>query len=170
MRNNRRLLLKSGIALSLTGYALPKEWTQPFVKAVVIPVHAQTSGGPATQCNLGFITEPVSEPIVITISGVEVRGPIVGNLTANVFDVTQTSSLGLCSNNVDELTETIEFSGTLDSTQNTIAGDLVIRQFCAGVLACEQITAYTVTQSVISAQNDGEYQGTLSGTLRCCQV
>ena len=174
MSNSRRKLLQNSLALSLVGSFLPTNWTKPVINTVILPVHAMTSDEtpdetPDEGCSSGFIEEPVSEAILITITGSEVSGPIVATLGNSTFAGSETLSLGMCANNVDELTETIEFSGSLDSSTNTITGDIVIRQFCSGALACEQITSYTVTQTVISDEDDGEYQGMLIGTLTCCQ-
>ena len=168
MNQTKRKFLKSGAALSLVAVALPDKWATPVLKTVLLPAHAQTSAAPS-QCRTGFIEAPVNESILITVTGTEVSGPIMANLIGAQFASVQTSSQGLCSNNVDELSETIEFSGEFDAAQNSISGDIVIRQFCSGVLACEQITTYTVIQTVVSSTNDGEYQGTLVGTLNCCQ-
>ena len=170
MNNSKRTLLKSSSALGLLALTLPEKWAKPVVNSVLLPVHAMMSEmPPSAECSLGFVVEPVSEPITITVTGNELSGPIAATLDGNSFNSTQTLELGLCSNNVDVLSETVEFSGTLDSAQNSIVGDVVIRQFCAGVLACEQITSYTVVQSTILTNDDGEYQGTLVGTLNCCQ-
>lgn len=165
MSLNRRKIVLSAIVGGAGLASLPKRWSQPIVNTVILPVHAQTSDS----CS-GFEVEPIDQPIDITVTETEVRGPIVASLEASgVFNDTQTLSGGSC-NNGSAFTQEVSFSGTVDSASNEITGDLLIRQFCGLDLFCEQISTFTAQQiPVNSASNLGTYQGRVTGTQTCCQ-
>lgn len=151
--------------LGVTALALPTRWQSPLINSVIVPAHAQTSF-PAS-CS-GFETEPVSEPISITVSDTEIRGPVVVARAGNQFSTTVTNNAGTCSDS-SARTEVIEFSGTIDSATNTITGEFNVTQFCGDALACEQLTTYTATQvTPVPGDDLGDYQGQVNGTLRCC--
>lgn len=162
----RKLMILIGIGVT-GSLALPSQWSKPIINAVLTPVHAQMSPEPEG-CS-GFTTEPVNEPISISISDTEITGPFVLNRpNGNSFSDRQISVTGTCQDGQD-LVQEVEFNGIIDSGNNQITGDLIIRETCGSDLVCEQITSYTVTQTVESNTTDnGEYDGTLIGTLRCC--
>ena len=165
MKTNKRQALA---ILGSVGVAslLSRGWHQPLINSVVLPAHAQTSFG--SECS-GVEVESVDQAISITVTDTEVRGPIVVIRNGLDFIGEQTSIVGQCGPNKDDLIQTVTFSGTIDSVQNSISGEFNVRQVCAGELACEQLTTYVVNQVPAVTNNDlGEYQGRVIGTLECC--
>jgi len=162
MRLNRRNVLLSMFASGAGLASLPQRWTKPLVNAVVAPAHAQTS------CS-GFEVEPIDQPIDITLTADEVRGPIIANRDGSAsFNDTQTLTNGTC-NNGAAFSQEVTFSGTIDLANNQITGDLLIRQFCGDDLFCEQVSTYTAQQMPADASTElGTYQGRVIGTQTCC--
>lgn len=163
-RSLKQLALTSGVLL-----ALPMQWKRPVVNQIMLPAHAQTSTPPGDQDCSAYQTEPVSEPISITLTDTEARGPIVvPRVGASSFDGDDSSVIDSCRNNQD-LSQEVEFSGAIDVATKQLTGDLVIRQFCGSLLVCEQIATFAADQDDSSAPNElGDYSGTLTGTIRCC--
>jgi hypothetical protein len=166
MINSKRKSLQLILTIGGVAAALPSGWRKPIVDSIVLPAHAQTSF--AADCS-GIDTEPVDEPISLTVTATEIRGPIVGPRNGATFAITENNVIGSCNNSSDR-TEIIELSGTIDSAQNSISGDFIVREFCGDVLACEQITQYTATQVIpVNGDDLGEYTGRVVGTLSCCR-
>jgi len=162
MSQKRRKVLLSMVAGGSGLAALPQRWSRPLIDSVIIPAHAQTT------CS-GFEVEPIDQPIDITLTAAEVRGPIiVGRDGSGVFSDTQTLINGTCTNDA-AFSQEVTFSGTIDSANNEIVGDLLIRQFCGDDLFCEQVSTYTAQQNPVDAMSDlGTYQGRVVGTQTCC--
>lgn len=153
------------LALATAGAAapyLPKTWTKPIVNAVLTPAHAQTS------CS-GFTTTAVNEALTLTVTATEVQGPIVvARGSGGAFSGRSDARIDEC-RDAQDLNVDIQFSGVIDSANNRITGDLIIVQRCGSDLVCEQITTYAVTQDPINSSSDiGDYSGSLTGSLRCC--
>lgn len=149
----------------LKGVGLGAIWSTPVVRAVSLPAHAQTS---AESCS-NLDVETVNEPISITVSAADVRGPAVATRSGQTFEVMFESTAGLCADGVTPLRNMIEFSGTIDAMRGTISGTFNTRQFCGTELACEQLATFTATQTPIGSISDvGDYEGQVTGTLRCC--
>ena len=172
MNKSKRQTLISILALGSVHTALPGKWVNPLVKVIVLPAHAMTStetGDPGSSNCSGFDTQAVDEPISITVTEAEIRGPIVVPLEGNSFSGEQSSSAGLCGPDNEELTQVVTFNGVIDSIANQITGEFNVIQFCGDALACEQITSFTASQNPVVSDSDlGEYQGQVIGTLRCC--
>lgn len=159
---------KSLLLLAGTGAAvsLDSQWVKPVVNCIVLPAHAATSTGVCSS----FLTETVSGVITIEVSDTQVIGPLVANRNGNAFSLTVdqvVNPIGLSINEVDQRTV---FSGSIDASTNQVNGELSVLQTCDGQLVCEQLTTFSVTLIGAPAANAiGQYQGQLSGTLRCCQ-
>ena len=167
MRQSRRQSIKLLASLGVISGSLPQEWSKPLVKAVILPAHGQTSSDPDS-CSDEDVQQ-LDEPIAITVSATEVRGPVVAPLTGNSFFVEETIDQGMCAGNTLSQTQTTEFSGQIDSTNNQITGDFLIRQFCGTTMICEQIAAFTANQVTPVTNDDlGDYTGQVTGTLTCC--
>jgi hypothetical protein len=165
MKSNKRQALAILGSLAASSL-LTRSWYQPIINSVVLPAHAQTSF--ASECS-GVEVEPVDQPISITVTDTEIRGPIVVVRNGLDFVGEQTSIVGQCGPNNDDLIQTVTLSGTIDSALNSISGEFDVRQVCAGELACEQITTYVANQQpAINGDDLGEYQGRVVGTLECC--
>jgi len=158
--SQRRDAIKGIAVATIIFTTLPKQWTKPLLNTVVLPAHAQTS------CS-GFTTTSVNESLTLVVTDTTVSGPIVATRTANTFNQTDTTNLESCRDN-NTLSVTVEFSGTIDSVANSISGDINILQFCGADFVCEQISSYTVMQNPSSSSDNGDYTGTVVGTLRCC--
>ena len=158
--NRRRDALKSVAATTIALSTLPKNWTKPLLGAVVIPAHAQTS------CS-GFTTTQVNESLTLTVTDTMISGPIDAIRTANNFSQIETTDVGGCRDN-ETLSARVEFSGTIDSANNSISGEINILQNCGADFVCEQISTFTATQNMPSSSDNGDYTGTVIGTLRCC--
>ncbi len=157
MDQNKRKLVK--------GVVITAVWSTPIITAVRIPVHAQTS---TSECAV-FETESVDQPISITVSETDVRGPAVANRTGQTFAVTLDQSGATCADGVTVSMSSIEFSGTIDETTNSLSGTFNVMQYCGDQLACEQLATFTATQTPIDSTSDlGTYEGRVVGTLRCC--
>jgi len=167
MSRKRRALILTMFTGTGTIAVLPKNWSRPLIKAVVMPAHAQTSA--STECS-GFEVEPIDRSIDIVVDSAEIRGPIIAPLTpAGTFNDTQTIVMGSCSNGAVFSQETT-FSGSVNSASNEVTGDLLIRQFCGSSLFCEQISVFSATQIPLDASSDlGTYQGRITGSQSCCQ-
>lgn len=162
---SRRRALTTLATVTLIAGAMPSRWKTPVVNAVILPAHAQTSF--ASSCS-GFETEPVNQPISITVTDTEIRGPIVVTRTGDTFAGTSTTNVGQCGD-ASTRSELVELSGTIDSDNNRITGTFNVSQFCGDSLACEQLTSFSATQvTPISGDDLGDYQGNVNGTLRCC--
>jgi len=162
---NRRSSLKVLGTVSLSTALMPSVWRTPLVNAVILPAHAQTSFG--IDCS-GVETEPVDQPISITVTATEIRGPIIVARTDNTFAGSVTNNVGQCGDS-SARTELVELSGTIDSDTNSITGAFNVSQFCGDALACEQLTNFSVSQVMPVDDDDlGDYQGRVIGTLRCC--
>ncbi len=171
---SRRKLITAVAGLGLVS-TLPKEWSKPLINSVLVPAHAQTSPEVPEVPEVpdgcsGFETEPIAEPIVITVSATQIIGPIIIERTDPLaFDGFQESETTTSCSATDNFSEEITFDGTIDSANNEITGNFILRQFCGDALVCEQITTYTASQTPAVAGDDlGTYNGTASGTLRCC--
>jgi len=158
--NKRRDTLKGMAVATMTFISLPEQWSKPLINSVMLPVHAQTS------CS-GFTTTEINESLTLTVANTTVSGPIVATRTANTFSQTDTSSVGDCRDG-NTLNVRVEFSGTIDSADNSISGNINILQTCGGEFVCEQISSFLVMQTPVSASDNGIYTGTVNGTLRCC--
>lgn len=158
---SRRDVLKPIVGTGLALGIMPEAWRKPLINTVITPAHAQTS------CS-GFSESTVNESITITVTATEVQGPIVVTRSGNQFDGSDASRIDECRGGND-LDVDIQFSGMIDVAANQISGDLSIVQTCGGQLVCEQISQFTATQTPIDAGSElGDYQGTVTGTLRCC--
>lgn len=156
---DRRKALQYGLLGGTIAAVLPAKWATPIVNAVVLPAHAQTSA-----CTV----ETISESISIQVSSTQIEGPITVSRNGNSFNGTESSDVGACGNN-QRLTVRVEFSGTIDSSNNEITGELNIRQSCGTELVSEQISSYRASQSPAQNNNDeGNYTGTVTGTLETC--
>ena len=163
MKTNKR---QAVAILGSLGVLISGNWHRPIINSVLLPAHAQTSFG--SECS-GVEMESVDQPISITVTDTEIRGPIVVVRNGLDFVVEQTSIVGQCGPNNDDIIQTVTLSGTIDSAQNSISGEFNVRQDCAGALACEQLTTYVVNQVPAVTNDDlGEYQGRVIGTLECC--
>jgi hypothetical protein len=159
----KSLLALSGVAVSAS---LPKQWTKPIVNCIVIPAHAATS---AAVCS-GFVTEAVNGIITVQVTDTQAIGPLAANRIANDFSVVIDEIVSPAGLNVQNVDQRTVFSGFIDIGVNEIRGELTVLQICDGQFVCEQITTYTVAlSSAILANGVGQYDGQLSGTLRCCQ-
>ena len=166
MKRSKRQTIKSLLAAGTVVACLPNRWHTPLINSIVLPAHAQTSF--SADCS-GVDVEPLDQPISLTVTDTEILGPIAVSRTGDSFSSEQTSSLGLCSNNVDSLTQVTILSGVIQGDQNLINGTFIVRQYCGDVLACEQLTEYTVRQTPADSGSDlGVYEGRAVGTLRCC--
>lgn len=145
---------------------LPKNWATPVVNCIVLPAHAATSTG---LCS-GFRVEPVTGVLTIEVTDTQVRGPVVAPRNVNDFAVTVNEvvdPIGLSVTNVDQRTI---FTGSIDLATNTISGDLNVLQTCDGQLVCEQIATFSTSlTSPVMANAEGQYDGTLTGELTCCE-
>ncbi|GHA17896.1 hypothetical protein GCM10008090_29520 [Arenicella chitinivorans] len=158
---SRRDVLKPVVGTGLVLGFMPETWRTPLINAVITPAHAQTS------CS-GFSESTVNESITITVTANEVQGPIVVTRSGNRFDGSDASRIDECQGGND-LDVDIQFSGTIDVAANQISGDLIIVQSCGGQLVCEQVSQFIATQTPIDAGSElGDYQGAVTGTLRCC--
>jgi len=70
--NSRRRLLAGGVFAGITAPFIPIKWTQPVVKAVLLPAHAQTSPSAPVQTS---VSGPEQPPCLSTdvIPGVTLR-------------------------------------------------------------------------------------------------
>ncbi len=159
---SRRDAIQGLLGIGVAATALPKEWVKPVVNQIVLPAHAMTS------CS-GFTTEPINESITITVTSAEIQGPIVvARNGGSTFSGSDTTTIDSCRDG-QNLTVEVNFSGELDSANNQITGDLTIIQRCGPDLVCEQISTYSATQAPVDSGSDlGDYEGTVIGTLRCC--
>ena len=159
---------KALLTVALGGSAIataPQKWTTPIINSVVLPAHAQTSTCSGTE------TEPVNEPILITVTATEINGPVVvswdGITTTFAGEETTALSSTCIDGSVSE--QVVTFNGTIDSANNQITGELNTIQYCGDVVVCEQITTYVANQDPAVAGDDlGVYTGTAVGTISCC--
>lgn len=158
--NYRRDALKGAIVATGTLAVLPKQWSRPIVNTVLLPAHAQTS------CS-GFTTTTVNESLTLTVTDSSVSGPIIATRSGNTFNQTESTDVGGCRNG-NTLNTRVDFSGTINSTNNSISGDINILQTCGGEFVCEQLSSFSVIQTPANLGSNGSYEGTVSGTLRCC--
>lgn len=165
MKETRREFAAKLAKLSASG-AIVSRWAVPVVTSVALPAHAQTSD-PA-QCG-EFEVEAVNEPILIVIDPTEVAGPVTAPRQGDQFDTEVTTEGGLCSDGVTRETSVVEFSGEFSAASNQVSGTFNVRQFCGDRLICEQIATYQATQTPADGGTElGTYEGTVTGTLRCC--
>lgn len=156
---DRRKALRYGLLGGTFAVVLPSKWAKPIVNSVILPAHAQTSA-----CTV----ETINESITIQVSATQIEGPITLARNGNSFNGTESRDVGACGTN-QRLTVLVEFSGTINSNNNEITGELTIRQSCGTDLVSEQISTYRATQSPAQANNDeGNYSGTVTGTLETC--
>ncbi|MBL4671618.1 MAG: hypothetical protein JKX81_05120 [Arenicella sp.] len=159
----KSLLALSGVAVSAS---LAQQWTKPIVNCIVIPAHAATS---AAVCS-SFAIEAVNGLITIQVTDTQAIGPLAANRVANDFSVLVDEVVSPAGLNVQNIDQQTVFSGLIDTGANEIRGELTVLQSCDGQLVCEQIASYTVALSTaVLANGVGQYDGQLSGTLRCCQ-
>lgn len=167
MKKSRRQSVKAITSIGLVSGLIAQQWSKPLITALILPAHAQTSDDSGSCSDVE--AQQVNEPIFITVTATEVRGPVVAQLSGTSFSVQETIDQGMCAENTQSQTQTTEFSGRIDSVSNLITGDFLIRQFCGTTLICEQISVFTATQIVPTTNNDiGDYAGQVIGTLTCC--
>ncbi len=158
MNERKRKLIK--------GLGMGAVWTSPVVSAIALPAHAMTSAG--RTCS-AFETESIEQPISITVTDDDVRGPLIATRNGQTFQGVLENTAGLCADGITPLVSVIEFSGTIDAVRGTVSGVFDTRQFCGTELACEQIATFTAMQTSMGRISDvGDYEGRVTGTLRCC--
>lgn len=159
---DRRSVLKF-TSLSASGILLaPRDWTKPIVNSVILPAHAQTSAN----CS-SFTTTQVNETITLSVTATQVSGQITVSRTGSTFSGTESSVLGSCQGG-RQLSLEVRLSGTINSTNNSVDGELAIVQRCGLDLVSEQTTTFTAQQSPASGSVEGTYTGMLAGNLRSC--
>lgn len=165
---SRRNFSRKIVDASITG-SLMRLWSAPVITAVSLPAHAQTSN--EGQCQ-NLDVQQVNEPISISITDTEVLGPIIATRNGNTFSGELTTQGASC---VDEngaaslQTTVVTFSGEIFPNENRVAGNFVSIQRCGNKLICEQDTTFDADQTPVDATSElGTYQGTVVGTLSCC--
>jgi hypothetical protein len=134
-RDALKLLLAGGFGLVV----LPKQWSAPLVESIILPAHGMTS----------CATEPIeniNEAISLNVTATQVEGNIILPIQAdNTFSGTETSRIDGCEDGKD-LNVEVRLSGTINSANSLISGDLVIIQTCGDQLVCEQISTFTAAK------------------------
>ena len=168
MTLKRRTVLATLVASNGLFLCLPKTWQKPIVDSIVLPAHAMTSVV-TSECS-AFEEEMIDQDIVITISASEVLGPIIAPLSANgSFNDTQSLITGQSSDGII-FSQEVQFFGAINSNNNQVSGDLIIKQFSGSDLVCEQISTFITTQTPVDSSTDlGEYVGQVVGSITCCQ-
>ncbi len=165
MNSDKRksLLVLSGIGAAAS---IDSQWIKPVVNCIVLPAHAATSTGVCSS----FVTESVSGVITIEVSDTQVTGPVAASRNGNTFTVTVDQVVNPIGLSVDEVDQRTVFSGSINTSTNQVSGELSVLQTCDGQLVCEQLSTFLVDLVGTPTANAlGQYQGQLSGTLRCCQ-
>ena len=163
--SSRRRYLKTLGLSSMVLTALPSHWVKPVINSVILPTHAMTSTlgcGPQ-------VVEPLTDVISLFITPTEVQGPIVVDRTLMSFSGVEQTTLGVCSNGAQQ-NQTARFEGQIDIVLGVATGTLDVDLFCGDLLVCEQRTSFSATQvPAISGDGLGAYEGSLTGTLSCCE-
>ncbi len=165
MNSDKRksLLTLAGVGVIAS---VDSQWVKPVVNCIVLPAHAATSSGVCS----GFVTESVSGVITVEVSDTQVIGPVAASRNINAFAVTVNQVVNPVGLSVSEVDQRTVFSGSIDASTNQISGELSVLQTCDGQFVCEQLTTFVVDLIGAPMANAvGQYQGQLSGTLRCCQ-
>lgn len=158
----RRNVVKGALLGSITAIAMPQQWSKPIIDAVILPAHAQTS----SSCS-GFTESAVNEPLDMSVTATQVSGPITVARNGNTFAGTDTAIVGTCQGGNDQTIQ-VSLSGTIDSANNSMSGDITIILSCGNDLISDQVSTFILNQSPSSASDEGDYSGTLTGTLRRC--
>ena len=157
----RREAFKSLATIAVTTSVLPNQWLKPVINSIILPAHAQTS------CS-GFTTSDVNESLTLVVTDTTVSGPIMANRSLNTFNEVGERVIDSC-RDTQTLNVRVEFSGEINSTDSSITGTINILQTCGSEFVCEQISSFTATQTPVnSASDNGDYTGTVIGTLVCC--
>jgi len=161
MKDRRSALKFSTLSATAIIFA-PTDWTKPIVNSLILPAHAQTSAS----CS-SFTITPVNEAVSFIVSANQVSGPISVVRTGNTFNGTESSVLGSCQGD-QQLELEVQLSGSINTMNNSVEGELTITQRCGEDLVSEQISTFTAQQSPVSSSTEGTYTGTLDGSLRSC--
>jgi len=161
-RSAVKLVLIGGPAAGLLS-GLGNSWVKPVINTVILPAHAQTS---ASACS-GFTNTAVNETLTVVVTATEIQGPITVSRNGITFSGESQLEDPGCRPG-ETLVSDITFTGRIDSSSDSIEGDLIISQTCNGDFVSEQITSFNLIQSPVSSDIEGTYTGTLSGSIRRC--
>ncbi len=166
MNKNKRQLLKLHGVVITGAIVSPTQWLKPVLSSVVLPAHAMTS----LQCSAGVTNDSLNSAIEFEVQASQVRGPYTSVRNGLIYTANLDSITGSC-NNGAPMREVVTINGIIDTVADEVSGDLRIEVYCGSVLACLQETTFVAVQTSVTGGVDSEngfYQGTLTGTIECC--